>query len=116
MAHTGTSDLGGDGPAELAGGELEGELPHEGQVRLGGGNTVEVLPGAQNGNEVQDGDHGASTAQVNGTATEARQKDEPTAKGTGESQGVAADVEVVDGGGGKADLLVEVGSIVRKGL
>ncbi|KIH87136.1 hypothetical protein SPBR_04681 [Sporothrix brasiliensis 5110] len=118
LAQAGGADLGGHGPAELADGQLEHKGPGERQGGLDeadGDDGASAVQQPQHADGRQEAGHGGHAAQEDGAAAVARHEDEPVAEGADERETRAARVEQVRGVRGQADLLEEVGRVVRKG-
>lgn len=109
LSQSGRADLGRQSPSKLAGAELEGEGPDQGQNSLRPSDSLDVGPDVENTDQAQLDCHGGHTNNVNGAATEAWHENEPIAEASEQGQAVGAPTHGVGSVGVKTDLLEEVG-------
>ena len=100
--------LGGDGPAELADGQLEDEGPDQRQDGLGEADRLPLGPHVEDANDHEGCAQAADAKQVRATASNVRHDGEPADQGPHESHGGAAGVEQVRLASLESDLLEEV--------
>ena len=91
------------------------ELPDKSKVGLSFSNLANFLPRSQDTDDVEKGEHRGGATKVDGTPAEMGHQEEPTGKGSSQSQGISTEVQVVDRVGLEADLLIEVGGVIGNG-
>ena len=102
-------DLRGQRPPELAGRQLEGEGPDEGQNALRPGNgLVAARPRLEDADQAQLSRHHRHADHVHGAAAEVGHQQEPIAEAGEEGQAIGSYTQVVGLVGVEADLLEEV--------